>query len=383
MTSGRAAATPPARSGPGTTLRFVHDTLPQRVRFATGEAAADVQEELAALGARRVMVVAGKHTRALAERVLRDHPVQVWHDEVAMHVPVPVAERARAVATGHDVDVVVSVGGGSTTGLAKAVALTSGIPVIAVPTTYAGSEATDVWGLTDGEVKTTGRDPRVLPRTVVYDAELTLGLPVQGSVASGLNALAHCVDSLWAPRTDPIDVALALEGVRALAGGLRGVVADPGGLRGREQTLYGAYLAAVAFASAGSGLHHKICHVLGGAYGLPHAETHAVVLPHVLALNAHTVPAAARRLAHALGAGDPQSGPGAAVAELGRLRADLDAPRALREYGLAEAELGRATDRCLAAVPPSNPVPVDRDRMADLLRAAWAGEEPVLDERSS
>jgi maleylacetate reductase len=327
------------------------------------------------------MVVAGKHTRALAERVLRDHPVQVWHDEVAMHVPVPVAERARAVATGHDVDVVVSVGGGSTTGLAKAVALTSGIPVIAVPTTYAGSEATDVWGLTDGEVKTTGKDPRVLPRTVVYDAELTLGLPVQGSVASGLNALAHCVDSLWAPRTDPM--ALALEGVRALAGGLRGVVADPGGLRGREQTLYGAYLAAVAFASAGSGLHHKICHVLGGAYGLPHAETHAVVLPHVLALNAHTVPAAARRLAHALGAGDPQSGPGAAVAELGRLRADLDAPRALREYGLAEAELGRATDRCLAAVPPSNPVPVDRDRMADLLRAAWAGEEPVLDERSS
>ena len=196
-----------------------------------------------------------------------------------MHVPVEVAERARAVARDHDADVVVCVGGGSTTGLAKAVALTTGLPIIAVPTTYAGSEATDVWGLTEAGRKTTGVDRRVLPGRSSTTRALMLGLPVATSVASGLNAVAHCVDSMWAPRTDPIDQALALEGIRAVAAGLPRVVTDPSGLGGREQTLYGAYLSAVAFASAGSGLHHKICHVLGGMFNLPHAETHAVVLP--------------------------------------------------------------------------------------------------------
>ena len=168
-----------------------------------------------------------------------------------------------------EVDSIVCVGGGSTTGLAKAVALTTGLPIVAVPTTYAGSEATRVWGLTKAAVKTTGVDSRVLPRAIVYDASLTVSLPADLSVASGLNAMAHCVDSMWAPGSDPIDRALAEEGIRALAAGLPAVVADPRDLQGRERTLYGAYLAAVAFSSAGSGLHHKICHVLGGRSTFP------------------------------------------------------------------------------------------------------------------
>src|SRR4051794_8383043 len=167
-----------------------------------------------------------------------------------MHVPVEVAERGRAVAAERAVDLLVCVGGGSTTGLAKAIALTTGIPIVAVPTTYAGSEATNVWGLTEGSRKTTGADPSVLPRSIVYDATLTLSLPVAMSVASGLNALAHCVDSMWAPRTDPVNQALAVEGIRALAAGLPAVVADPPGLAGREQLLYAAYLSALAFSSA-------------------------------------------------------------------------------------------------------------------------------------
>jgi alcohol dehydrogenase class IV len=296
-------------------------------------------------------------------------PVVVRHTEVAMHVPTDVADRAREVAEAHQVDVLVSVGGGSTTGLAKAVALTTGLPVVAVPTTYAGSEATSVWGLTEGSRKRTGTDPRVLPRAIVYDATLTLSLPVEMSVASGLNALAHCVDSMWAPRTDPIDHAIALEGIRALTEGLPRVVAAPHDVEGREQTLYGAYLAAVAFASAGSGLHHKICHVLGGMYNLPHAHTHAVVLPHVLALNAPAVPRLEQRMAVAF---DARS----ALVGLQRLRERVHAPHALRDYGLRKEDIDPAVDAVLAAAPPDNPTPLTAANLERLLHAAWEGRQP-------
>jgi len=293
-------------------------------------------------------------------------------------VPVENAERARAAAAG--ADVLVAVGGGSAIGLAKAVALTGRLPILAVPTTYAGSEGTNVWGLTRDGVKTTGVDPAVLPVSVIYDAALSASMPVDLSVASGLNALAHCVDSLWAPHADPIDTALALEGARALAAGLPAVVDDPASEAGRDDALYGTYLAAVAFASAGSALHHKICHVLGGTFDLPHAQTHAIVLPHVLALNAGAVPAAALRLAQALGATATgvDAGPQAAVDALEALRTRLGAPRALRDHGLAEADLDEATTRCLAAVPPTNPVTVTPDDMRLLLHGAWAGDAPVL-----
>ncbi|MEU9289224.1 maleylacetate reductase [Streptomyces sp. NPDC048275] len=351
-------------------MRFAHETLPQRVVFAPGEAPAAVAAEVAALKATKVMLIAAAAEAALADRVGADLPVAVRHDEVVMHVPVDVADRARKAATEGRVDVLVCVGGGSTTGLAKAVALTTGLPIVAVPTTYAGSEATNVWGLTEGEVKTTGVDPWVLPRSVVYDASLMLSLPVEMSVASGLNALAHCVDSMWGPRADPIDRALAGEGIRGLALGLPAVAVDPTGLEGREQTLYGAYLAAVAFASAGSGMHHKICHVLGGMFNLPHAQTHAVVLPHVLAFNAPAAPEAERRIAQ--GFGSPT-----AVAGLAALREALDAPRALRDYGMPEDGIPRAVAPILEAVPADNPTPLTEENLTALLRAAWEGSDPA------
>jgi alcohol dehydrogenase class IV len=226
-----------------------------------------------------------------------------------------------------------------------------------------------VWGLTEGNRKTTGVDDRVLPRVIVYDASLMLSLPVPLSVASGLNALAHCVDSMWAPRVDPIDQALALEGIRALRLGLPGVVRDPRGIEGREQALYGAYLAAVAFASAGSGLHHKICHVLGGMYNLPHAQTHAVVLPYVLAFNTPSAPDSERRMAAAFDAPSALEG-------LQRLREQVDAPRALRDYGLRETDIPVAVDAVLAAVPPNNPTPVTATNLTELLTHAWEGRDP-------
>jgi alcohol dehydrogenase class IV len=286
-----------------------------------------------------------------------------------MHVPVEVATRGREVAASHDVDALVSVGGGSTTGLAKAIALTTGLPIIAVPTTYAGSEATNVWGLTEDARKTTGTDDRVLPRTVVYDASLVVTLPIAMSVASGLNALAHCIDAMWAPRADPINTALAAEGIRALNVGLPKVATDPAGLEGREHALYGAYLSAVAFASAGSGLHHKICHVLGGMFDLPHAQTHAVVLPHVLAFNGPAAPEVERRIATALGA--PSANKGLAV-----LRSTSDAPVALRDYGMPEDGIALAVEAVLTAVPAANPTLVTTDNLTARLHAAWEGELP-------
>ncbi|WP_439658346.1 maleylacetate reductase [Lentzea sp. HUAS TT2] len=340
-------------------MSWEHITLGQRVLFGAGKAAEHVAAEVERLGAQRVLVIGSEFPE-----VTSGVGVVARLTDVRQHVPVADADRARAMAAESRADLVVSVGGGSTTGLAKAVALTSGVPIVAVPTTYAGSEATNVWGLTEAVRKTTGTDDRVLPVTVVYDAALTLSLPLDLTVASGCNALAHCVDSMWAPRTDPIDQALAAEGIRAVSRGLRLVCSNPGDLDGREMMLYGAYLAAVAFSSAGSGLHHKICHVLGGAYGLPHAATHTAVLPYVLAFNAPAAPEAASRVAAALGG------------ELVLLYDEVGASHALRDTGLAEESLAEAARLVLPAVPPSNPRPVSEGDLLTLLTAAWRGDRP-------
>jgi alcohol dehydrogenase class IV len=350
-------------------VQFVHESLPQRVLFASGDASGRVKSQVELLGAERVMVIAAPAEAELADRVTQGLPTALRYHEVVMHVPVAVAERARAAAREHCADAIVSVGGGSTTGLAKAVAMTTGLPIVAVPTTYAGSEATPVWGLTDDGRKTTGVDARVLPRAIVYDATLLRTLPVEMSVASGLNALAHCVDSLWAPRADPINAVFAGEGARALNEGLPMVAQDPSGLPGIELALYGAYLAATAFASAGAGLHHKICHVLGGKYDLPHAQTHATVLPYVLALNVPNAEPVEKRLAAAFGSATALEG-------LLELRRVLHSPRALRDYGFEEHDIPGTVDEVLAVVPASNPTPVTAENLTSLLRAAWAGEDP-------
>ncbi|WP_449274664.1 maleylacetate reductase [Kocuria kalidii] len=382
-------------------LAFEHVTLGQRVLFGTGRAGQYVASELDRLGASRPMVIAAEPERALAETATADITAALWWDEVIQHVPVEKAQAARAAATEHGIDALVCVGGGSTTGLAKAVALTTGIPIIAVPTTYAGSEATNVWGMTEDRTKTTGVDEKVLPVAVVYDAELSKTLPVGLAVASGLNGLAHCVDSLWAPRADPINQALALEGARALNLALRGIVADPEDLSAREQALYGCYLAAVSFASAGSGLHHKICHVLGGTFDLPHAQTHATVLPYVLAYNAPAVPELAGRLAAALGkpavasgedpsaaavamlnglpVAEPECPAVAAVVALRELYAVVDAPSRLADYGFTATGVPEAVERVVKAAPASNPVAVTEENITALLTDALTGTTPTVD----
>jgi alcohol dehydrogenase class IV len=338
------------------------------VVFGAG-ARRQLRAELDLIGATRVLAVVGPTLDHLADDVLDplDGHVVGRFTEVAEHVPVDVAELARSTAARLEADAVVSIGGGSSTGTAKAIALTTGLPVLAVPTTYAGSEITPVWGLTTNGKKTTGTDPRVLPRVVIYDPDLTAGLPARFAAASALNAVAHCVDSLWASRRSPVSDLFAGAGLTTLARGLRALhVAKETTVVSRHDLLYGAYLAGTAFASAGSGLHHKICHVLGGAFDLPHAMTHAIVLPHVLEFNAASAPVALTIVADALDTNDAVSG-------LRMLIAGAGVTGGLAELGMPRDRIAEVADRIVDIAPPDNPTPVTSDAIRSLLQAAWAG----------
>jgi alcohol dehydrogenase class IV len=350
---------------------FTYDALAGRVVFGDG-AFERLPDELDRLGARRILLIADRSGRSWAKKLvgwIGDRVVGQIGD-VRPHVPVDDAENARRLAGSEQADAIVTIGGGSATGLGKAVALNLPIPILAVPTTYAGSEMTPIWGLTSGARKETGRDPIVQPRTVVYDPILTLGLPPSISGPSGMNALAHCAEALYAEGANPITSLMAEQGIRILARGLPVVVVDPGDLVGRGDVLGGAYLAGAAFAAAGSGIHHKICHVLGGAYDLPHAEMHAVVLPHALAHVAPSQPGAIGRMAAALGHPDV---PGA-VFDLGRT---IGAPAGLQEIGMPADRLDEAAD-LIAAATAGTSLEIAPDDVRALLGDAFAGRRPEV-----
>lgn len=351
------------------TQAFTHDTLAQRVVLDSGRVIERVLNEAERLGMSRPMLISTDGTHEVADKLAATlSPAEHWRDAV-QHVPREIADAATAAARKAEADGLISIGGGSATGLAKAIALETSLPIIAVPTTYAASEATPVWGITEERTKTTGVDQVVLPAVVIYDADLVATLPRHMAVASGLNAMAHSVDSLWAPKANPINRALSLESARALSTALRGLI-DDGGQAAREQALYGCYLSGVAFASAGSGLHHKICHVLGGTFNLPHAETHSVILRYVAALNLPAVPEISQTLAQALGGDD-------ALTELNRLYREVGAPTSLTELGMPEDGIAEAVERVLAAVPAGNPVKATHDNITALIIAAFHGDDPA------
>ncbi len=353
---------------------FVHDVPAARVVFANG-AIATVGEELARLGCSRVMLVSGGPEAQYAEVIasaLGDRVVARFTD-VVMHVPAEIAARAVDVAISAGADGLIALGGGSSTGMAKAVAKETGLPILAVPTTYAGSEMTSIWGLTEGNRKTTGRDVRVLPRTVVYDPELSVSLPVQISAASGMNAIAHLVEGLYAPGVSPISFLQAEEGVRALASSLPRVVADPTDLVARGDALYGAWLAGWTLGTTGMGVHHKICHTLGGTYDLPHAPSHSAVIAYATAFNAEHAPAAMAGIVRALNAGGiPCTDAAQGVWDLARA---IDAPTSLAEIGFRAEDVDEAAG-IVASARPTNPRPVDVEGVRGLLAAALSGERP-------
>jgi maleylacetate reductase len=348
---------------------FVYAGLPSRVVFGPGTLA-KLDDEIDRLGLRRLMVLATPQQKSSAGRIaagLGDRAAGVFA-EAAMHTPLDVTERALLAATEMRADGLIAIGGGSTTGLAKAIAFRTDLPQIVAPTTYAGSEMTPILGETRNGAKTTLRSMKVLPETVIYDVDLTLTLPVELSATSGLNAIAHAVEALYAEERNPIVTMMAEEGVRAFARALPVIVREPHEIEARSDALYGAFLCGACLGSVGMALHHKLCHALGGSFDLPHSETHAIVLPHVVAYNAAAAPDAMARLCLALGAEDPALG----LFELGRR---IGAPRALRDLGMPEEGIERATDLALAN-PYWNPRPLEREAIRNLIADAWSGAPP-------
>jgi maleylacetate reductase len=363
------------QSPPAPMKPFVYQAAPTRVIFGPGTLAR-LPEEAERLGARRVLVLSTPGQRALAERVaglLGERAAGVF-GHAAMHVPVETARAARETARQLQADCILAIGGGSTTGLAKAIALESGLPVVALPTTYAGSEMTPIYGLTEGGVKKTGRDARVLPRTVVYDPELTLGLPWTVTVTSAFNAIAHAAEGLYAPDGNPVVALMAEEGIRACAAALTPLQADPRDLGARGDALYGAWLCGTVLGAITMGLHHKLCHTLGGSFGLPHAEAHTIVLPHALAYNAHAAPEAMARVARALGVPDAGQ-PLAAARAVQALAHRHGAPVSLAAIGMPADGLDRAAEMAVQNQYP-NPRPLERSALRALLQRAFDGATP-------
>ncbi len=348
---------------------FIYHGLPSRVVFGAGSVE-HLEREIDLLGAKRVILLSTPQQREQVEVFAQRLSARVAgvFAKAVMHVPIETAQEARDFAIEVGADCAIAIGGGSTVGLGKAIALTSSLPIIAIPTTYAGSEMTPIYGLTEAGLKRTGRDLRVLPKTVIYDPVLTTSLPASLSVTSGINAIAHAAEGLYAQDANPIISLMAEEGIRALGQGIGKVVERLDDQEARGECLYGAWLCGAVLGSVGMALHHKLCHTLGGTFNLPHAETHTIVLPHALAYNREAAPEAMKRIARALGSDDAAQG----AFDLAR---NNGAPTSLKAIGLTEGDIDIAIDLALEK-PYWNPRPLERAPLRALLEAAYEGRRP-------
>ena len=356
---------------------FVFNGVAQRVRFASGSVDT-LKAEVQQIGATRAIVLCTPEQRALAESIaakLGDLAVAVY-DKAVMHVPMETAKAARELARTLGADCAVAVGGGSTVGLGKAIALDSGLPIIAIPTTYAGSEMTPIFGLTEGGIKRTGKDVRVLPRSVIYDPLLTLSLPVGMSITSAINALAHAAEGLYSSDSNPVMNLMAEEGIRSIARAVPGITKDAQNISAREDALKGAWLCGAVLGNVGMGLHHKLCHTLGGTFNLPHAPVHTVVISQALAYNSAAAPQAMERIALAMGVSEARAkDPLAAAQAVFDLAADHGAPTALKDIGMQKGDLQRARELAMQAQYP-NPRPLEAAAIDELLLNAFEGRRP-------
>ncbi|RQM50906.1 maleylacetate reductase [Paraburkholderia bannensis] len=350
------------------TASFTYDMHPGRILFGPGTLDA-VADEIARLGAKRALILSTPSQCADAQKLAAQiGPLAAGvFSEAAMHTPVAVTRDALAAFDAARADCLVSLGGGSTIGLGKAIAWRNDAPQIVVATTYAGSEVTPILGQTEDGIKTTVRDPKILPEVVIYDPALTLGLPVAMSVTSGLNAIAHAVEGVYARDRNPVTSLMAVEGVRALRDALPAIVSRPDDLAARSRALYGSWLCGSVLGTVGMSLHHKLCHTLGGSFDLPHAETHAIVLAHSAAYNANAAAQELQPLAQLFG--------GSIGGGLYDFARSLGAPLALRDLGLTSAQLDAAADLAVRN-PYWNPRPVERDAVRTLLQRAWDGTRP-------
>jgi maleylacetate reductase len=348
---------------------FVYQSPPMRVLFGTGTLR-QLPDELSRLGVTRALVLATPRQNALVagiREMIGERFAGVFTGAV-MHTPVEVTERAMETVRDVRADCLVAIGGGSTTGLGKAIALRTDLPQIVLPTSYAGSEMTPVVGQTSGGIKTTQSSPKILPEIVIYDVDLSMTMPPGLSATSGINAIAHAVEALYARDRNPVISLMAQEGIRTLAHALPIICAQPNDKTARIDALYGAWLSGICLGAVGMALHHKLCHTLGGSFNLPHAETHTVILPHALAYNAPAAPDAMTRIATALGTPDPALG-------LHDLARKLAAPASLREIGMPESGIDQAADLAVRN-PYWNPRPIEREAIRELIERAWRGDAP-------
>jgi maleylacetate reductase len=348
---------------------FVHTSLPMRVVFGSGTVA-QLEAELARLGRSRAVVITEPHREQVGrDLIVRTGPrLSGVLPMAVMHTPVDITQQALDALRAFDADCLVGIGGGSTTGLSKALAKRTGLDQIAIPTTYAGSEMTPILGETAGGVKTTTRDMGFLPETVIYDVDLTMTLPPALSGTSGINAIAHSVEALYAQDRSPIIDLMAEQSIAALARALPVIATTPQDRAARTDALYGAFLAGACLGAIGMALHHKLCHTVGGTFDLPHADTHTIILPHAVAYNAPGAPEAMAKVARALGVEDAAQG-------LYDLAGTVGARRALRDIGMAESGIDQAADLAVKN-PYWNPRPIERGAIRDLIARAWTGERP-------
>jgi maleylacetate reductase len=286
----------------------------------------------------------------------------------AQHTPTSVTESALQAVHSVGANGCLAIGGGSTTGLSKALALRLDLPQVVVPTTFAGSEMTSILGQTEAGRKTTLVDPKVLPETVIYDPDLLATLPRRIAGPSALNSVAHCMEALYAPDTNPITQLMAEEAIRAFGEAIPVFMGEGDPTRAYEQGLYGAWLGGICLGSTTMGIHHKICHTLGGTFDLNHADIHCLMLPYTAAYNREAAPEAMDAIARALGTSDGPEGLYGLMQVAGRVKS-------LRDFGLSEADLDKASDMAVQN-PYSNPRPVTREGVRQMLQDAWEGVRP-------
>lgn len=351
-------------------LSFIHNANPVRVIFKPG-AILDLSAELTRQGCKAALILSTRQQLNEAEHIatLLGSSTAGIFSNATMHTPIAITDQALAQAKVTNADCVISVGGGSTIGLGKAISVRTGLPHISIPTTYAGSEMTSILGETIDAVKTTRTDPRIFPGTVIYDVNLTLSLPQTLSATSGVNAIAHAIEALYAPDTNPIIRLLAKEGIRALSKSLPAIMADGSDLSARNTAFYGSWLCGQCLGSTTMSLHHKLCHVVGGSFNLPHAETHTILLPHTVAYNVPAVPDASNDIADALAGANTDC-----VHGLNKLIDTLGMRKGLKDYGMKEMDIDKAAELAMQK-PYANPQPIVKDKIRELLRRAWIGTE--------
>ncbi|WP_251551420.1 maleylacetate reductase [Neobacillus muris] len=350
---------------------FEYDVQASRVIFGTGKRK-KVLDELQNLGKKRALVIStpGREKLALEVKNLLGDCCAGIHAKAIQHVPIETVRESLKLVEDQGVDSLIAIGGGSSIGLAKAISLQTSLPILAIPTTYAGSEMTSVWGITENGQKTTGKNVIVKPKTVIYDPELTFTLSPHITVTSGMNAIAHCVEGLYAENANPIISLMAEEGIRSLFKSLPIILADPNDSDARSQALYGCWLGSTVLGAVGMALHHKLCHVLGGSYNLPHAETHTIILPYAIWYNANHVPEAIKIMARAFGCDEKDT-----AGALFEFTTSLGVRTSLAEIGMKEKDLDDAA-RLASKNPYYNPRPVDEQSIRQLLELAYKGTRP-------